>query len=167
MDPWAGLDFQEVTSCLPESDRKALAGFASVSEIQAWASARADEYRKFALDLLSIHNYVAPIHRLSTEVLEKVLVQCGGKHEGSRLPQVCRKWHEILFNLVPAHPFWADTIADWECIGEKTIVWSEVPYFNTLAERTGCRSSRLCSPTSPSCQSTLCIKTIPILCSRG
>ena len=50
-----------------------LAGLSYTADIQAQTKAKADEYKKLALVLLSVHNLVAPIHRLPNEIPELIL----------------------------------------------------------------------------------------------
>ncbi|KAI1783412.1 hypothetical protein LXA43DRAFT_1187024 [Ganoderma leucocontextum] len=129
---------------LPITDRGTFATLTFVSHIQEWTTTKADEYRQFALALLAIHNLAAPIHRLPTEVLERILEQCWEDWKSLRLPHVCRLWRSILLGR-PA--FWADAVAtDCELLEKRDIARNELPLIDTLLSRST-RHSHTIEPT--------------------
>ncbi|PIL30638.1 hypothetical protein GSI_07340 [Ganoderma sinense ZZ0214-1] len=117
---------------LPTTDRGAFSTLTSIPDIQAWAVAKADEYRQFALALLAIHNLAAPIHRLPTEVLERVFSNCWQDWNSLRLPHVCRLWRSILLDRPE---FWADAVAKCELQEKREIVRNELPLIDSLLSR--------------------------------
>ncbi|PIL30625.1 hypothetical protein GSI_07327 [Ganoderma sinense ZZ0214-1] len=117
---------------LPTTDRGAFSTLTSIPDIQAWALAKADEYRRFSLALLAIHNLAAPIHRLPTEVLERVFSNCWQDWSSLRLPHVCRLWRSILLDRPE---FWADAVAKCELEEKREIVRSELPLIHSLLSR--------------------------------
>ncbi|KAM5530921.1 hypothetical protein V8D89_015411 [Ganoderma adspersum] len=130
---------------LPTADRGCLAGLTSVSEIQAWTKAKADEYRQLTLSLLAIHNLAAPIHRLPTEVLVQILERCWVDRKSFLLPHVCRLWRSILLDRAA---FWADAVADCQFHGKRKTLHddSELPFITTLLARST-QHSRTIKPT--------------------
>ena len=50
------LPFPSLASSLPTVDRMSLVGL-SDNDVRAWSAAKADEYRRLALALLSIYKY--------------------------------------------------------------------------------------------------------------
>ncbi|PIL30635.1 hypothetical protein GSI_07337 [Ganoderma sinense ZZ0214-1] len=114
------------------TDRGAFSTLTTIPDIQAWAVAKADEYRQLALALLAIHNLAAPIHRLPTEVLERVFSNCWQDWNSLRLPHVCRLWRSILLDRPE---FWADAVAKCEFQEKREIVRSELPLIDSLLSR--------------------------------
>ncbi|RPD55705.1 hypothetical protein L226DRAFT_516291, partial [Lentinus tigrinus ALCF2SS1-7] len=90
-----GLPFPDFASMLPRADRASLAGL-TTAEIRSWTAARADEYRSFALALLTICNTVAPIHCLPNEVLSRVIAHSWHDRNSLRLAHVCRRWRSVV-----------------------------------------------------------------------
>ncbi|KAI0695097.1 hypothetical protein C8T65DRAFT_48911 [Cerioporus squamosus] len=90
-----GLPFPELASALPIADQRSLSGL-SDSEIRSWTVARADDYRKFALTLLAIHNSIAPIHRFPNELLSHIFAHSWYGRSSLRLAHVCRRWRQVL-----------------------------------------------------------------------
>ncbi|KAI1783416.1 hypothetical protein LXA43DRAFT_335198 [Ganoderma leucocontextum] len=117
---------------LPTTDRGTFATLTSVSDIQEWTRSKADEYRQFALALLALHNLAAPIHRLPTEVLERILEQCWQDWKSLRLPHVCRLWRSILLGRTA---FWADAVADCELLEKRDVARDELPLIDALLSR--------------------------------
>ena len=117
---------------LPNSDRGSFSALSSVQDIQAWTTIKADQYYQFALTLRAIHNVVAPIHRLPTEVLERILEQCWENRGSLRLPRVCRLWRSILLGRAA---FWADAVADCELVETRQIARNELPRVDALLSR--------------------------------
>ncbi len=101
------LPFPGLASALPPVDRTSLVGL-SDSDVRAWSAAKADEYRRFALALLSIYNAVAPIHRLPVEILSKIFEGCWTDRNSLRVGHVCRRWRSVLLSTTQ---FWADAVA--------------------------------------------------------
>ena len=117
---------------LPTADRGTFATLTSVPDIQAWTIAKADEYRQFALALLAIHNLAAPIHRLPTEVLERIFSHCWQRWNSLRLPHVCRLWRSILLGRAA---FWANAVAKCVLKEKREIVRNELPLIDALLSR--------------------------------
>ena len=88
------------------ADRAFLLGL-SDDDVRAWSAAKADEYRRFALALLSIYNAVAPIHHLPVEILSNIFERCWIDRKSLRVGHVCRRWRSILLNT---SGFWADAV---------------------------------------------------------
>ncbi|KAI1791486.1 hypothetical protein LXA43DRAFT_1094386 [Ganoderma leucocontextum] len=105
----------------------------AVSDIQQWTTAKADEYRQFLLALLAIHNLAAPIHRLPTEVLERIFAQCWNDRKSLRLSRVCGLWRSIILGK---SAFWADALVNWGflCL-KREVKHDELPFINTLLSR--------------------------------
>lgn len=114
---------------LPTTDRGTFATLTSVPDIQAWTTAKADEYRQFSLALLAIHNLAAPIHHLPTEVIEQILELYWRDWKSLGLLHVCRLRRSILLARVR---FWANVVADCELLAKREIVRDEVPLIDTL-----------------------------------
>ncbi|KAH9925005.1 uncharacterized protein BXZ73DRAFT_79130 [Epithele typhae] len=86
------LPFPTFAGSIPAADRASLSGL-SDADIRKWIVAKAEEYRKIALSLLSLHNSIAPIHRaFPTELLSEVLSYCWDDMRSVRLMHVCRLW---------------------------------------------------------------------------
>ncbi|KAH9944966.1 uncharacterized protein BXZ73DRAFT_38491, partial [Epithele typhae] len=80
---------------IPAADRAALSGL-SDDAVRKWVVARAEEYRNFALALLSVYNAVAPIHRaFPTEILSEVFSHCWQDTHFMAVAHVCRHWRAI------------------------------------------------------------------------
>ncbi|KAM5542031.1 hypothetical protein V8D89_004341 [Ganoderma adspersum] len=101
------LPFPGLASSLPIADRTSLVGL-NDHDVRAWSAAKADEYRRFALALLSIYNAVAPIHRLPVEILSKIFEACWTDRTSLRIGHVCRRWRSVLLGTTQ---FWADAVA--------------------------------------------------------
>ena len=101
------LPFPGLASSLPTVDRISLVGLSN-GDVRAWSAAKADEYRRFALALLSIYNAVAPIHRLPVEILSKIFEACWTDRKSLRIGHVCRRWRSVLLGTTQ---FWADAVA--------------------------------------------------------
>ena len=101
--PFHGL---ACASSLPIADRASLIGL-SDGDVRAWSAAKADEYRRFSLTLLSIYNAVAPTHRLPIEILSNIFERCWTVRKSLRVGHVCRRWRSILINT---SGFWADAV---------------------------------------------------------
>ncbi|PIL33169.1 hypothetical protein GSI_04619 [Ganoderma sinense ZZ0214-1] len=98
--------FSDLASSLPITDRASLVGL-SDHNVRVLSAAKADEYRKFALALLSIYNAVAPIHRLPFEVLSTIFEMCWMNRRSFCIGHVCRQWRCVLLDT-PA--FWASAV---------------------------------------------------------
>ena len=98
--------FHGLVSSLPISDSAALLGL-SDNDVRTWSAAKADEYRTFALALLSIFNAVAPIHRLPIEILSQIFGECWTDRKSIRVGHVCRQWRSVL---LATSRFWADAV---------------------------------------------------------
>ena len=127
---WCHFQLPQTAECLPSGDLASLAGLTRAADIQAWTRAKADEYRKFALVLLSVHNQVAPIHHLPTEILELILGNWID-HSSLRLLHVCQRWRSILLDRPT---FWADAIASSDIHETRVIKRDEVPYIKTMLQ---------------------------------
>ncbi|TFK85358.1 hypothetical protein K466DRAFT_190260 [Polyporus arcularius HHB13444] len=101
-----GLPFPEFASALPITDRQSLSGLSDF-ETRSWTVARADEYRKFALALLAIHNSIAAIHRFPNEILSHILADCWKDRNSLRIAHVCRRWRGAL---LATPEFWVDAV---------------------------------------------------------
>ena len=101
------LPFSEFASILPPTDLTDLAGLCTEA-IRERTLAKAEEYRRFALALLSIHNAVSPIHRLPFELLSAILRGCWKNRSSLRIAHVCRKWRSVALQT-PG--LWADATA--------------------------------------------------------
>ncbi len=117
---------------LPTTDHGTFATLTSVQDIQSWTAVKADEYRQFALALLAIRNLTTPIHRLPTEVLERVLEQCWEDLTSLRLPHVCRLWRSILLSRAG---FWVDAVSDCELLEKRQVGRDELPLVHALLSR--------------------------------
>ncbi|KAH9914521.1 uncharacterized protein BXZ73DRAFT_81659 [Epithele typhae] len=70
------LPFPSFADTVPAADLESLRGLSDVA-VRARVVARAEEYRRIALALLSIYNSIAPIHRTCpNEILSEVLSHC-------------------------------------------------------------------------------------------
>ncbi|KAI1785632.1 hypothetical protein LXA43DRAFT_899381 [Ganoderma leucocontextum] len=103
-----GFPFSDLASSLPITDRASLVGLDD-NDVRVWSAAKADEYRRFALALLSIHNAVAPIHRLPFEILSKIFEGSWTDRKSFRIGHVCRRWRSVLLGTTR---FWADAVAN-------------------------------------------------------
>ena len=137
MDPLRNIPrFSELSGQLPRlstTDRGSYAGLTSVSDIQEWTAAKADEYRQFTLALLAIHNIAAPIHRLPTEVLERIFAHCWHDRKSLRLSHVCGLWRSIILGRAA---FWADAVTKCGPLFDKRqVVCDELPFVDALLSR--------------------------------
>ncbi len=140
------LLFSDLASSLPISDRTRLVGLGD-NDVRAWTMAKADEYRRFALALLSIYNAVAPIHRLPFEVLSTIFETCWRDRKSLRIAHVCRRWRSVLLNT---SGFWADAVKR----GRFALGDCSTGYLGVILERSAprmvapsfCRFSTLVSP---------------------
>ncbi|KAM5542020.1 hypothetical protein V8D89_004330 [Ganoderma adspersum] len=98
--------FHDLASSLPIADRAALLRL-SDNEVRAWSATRADEYRRFALALLSIYNAVATIQRLPVEILSSIFQECWTDRKSLRVGHVCRRWRSVLLST---SRFWANAV---------------------------------------------------------
>ena len=98
--------YSAFTSCLPHADRESIKGL-STQELRAWALEKSGNYRQIADILLALHNAIAPIHCLPTELLSMILALSWDFESGRvaiRVGHVCRHWRAVLWQT-PA--FWA------------------------------------------------------------
>ncbi|KAI1786408.1 hypothetical protein LXA43DRAFT_898010 [Ganoderma leucocontextum] len=105
------LPFPDFASSMPAVDRASLDGL-SKDEIRAWTLLKSEEYRLLSHTMLSLHNAVAPIHTLPTEVLMKIFGQTWDRRDARRslaLPSVCRRWRTVYLS---ASEFWAKVVSD-------------------------------------------------------
>ncbi|PIL30663.1 hypothetical protein GSI_07365 [Ganoderma sinense ZZ0214-1] len=118
---------------LSPTDRGSFSTLTSVSDIQAWTAAKAEEYLQFSLALLAIHNLAAPIHRLPTDVLERVFADCWHDRKSLRLSHTCGLWRSIILNKAA---LWADAATNWgPLFDKKPTVYNEVPFVNAVLSR--------------------------------
>ncbi|KAH9915256.1 uncharacterized protein BXZ73DRAFT_106229 [Epithele typhae] len=102
------LPFPAFARSIPAADRTSLSGLSDAA-IREWVVAKAEEYRKIALSLLSLHNSIAPIHRaLPTELLSEVLSHCWDDMRSVRLMHVCRLWRATALKTPR---LWAEAVA--------------------------------------------------------
>ncbi|KAH9939089.1 uncharacterized protein BXZ73DRAFT_76225 [Epithele typhae] len=67
----------------------------SPDAIQSWALGRAEEYRRLAIDLLSVHNNASLINRtLPVEMISEIFAHSwsAGDSRSIRVAHVCRRW---------------------------------------------------------------------------
>ncbi|PIL30661.1 hypothetical protein GSI_07363 [Ganoderma sinense ZZ0214-1] len=123
---------------LSTTDRASLSALTSVSDIQKWTAAKADEYRQFSLALLAIHNLAAPIHRLPTEVLERVFSYCWHDRASLRLLHVCSLWRSIILGRAA---FWAEAATKCGPLFDKRpVMHDDLPFVNAVLSRSACYS---------------------------
>ena len=115
------------------TDRGSFARLTSVSDIQEWTAAKADEYRQFTLTLLAIHNLAAPTHRRPTEVLERIFAHCWHDRKSLRLSHVCGLWRSVILGRAA---FWADAVTNCGPLFDKRqVVCDGLPFVNALLSR--------------------------------
>ena len=90
--------FSHFALMLPLADRVALAELTTPAEVCAWTTAKAAEYRSFALALLAIGNTVAPIHGLPNETLSNIFAHSWQDRSSLRLAHVCRRWRSVVLS---------------------------------------------------------------------
>ncbi|PIL33194.1 hypothetical protein GSI_04644 [Ganoderma sinense ZZ0214-1] len=129
------LPFPGLASSLPIADRANLVGL-NDNEVRAWSAAKADEYRRFALALLSIYNAVAPIHRLPVEILSNIFERCWTGRNSLRIGHVCRRWRSVLLRTTQ---FWADAVAHEQFAPSR----HSVGYLGATLERSAPRNVEL------------------------
>ncbi len=132
-----GLSISDSTSILPAADRAALARL-SAAEVHSWTTAKADEYRKCILALVAIGNAAAPIHRLSSEVLSRILAQSWHNRNSLRLAHVCRRWRSVI---LATPEFWVNAIDgdDLTLTAGRPRVRALHGYIDALLKRSGNR----------------------------
>ncbi|TBU37782.1 hypothetical protein BD309DRAFT_904617 [Dichomitus squalens] len=101
------LPFSEFVSLLPAADLADLAGL-SASAVRERTLAKAEEHRRFALALLSIHNAVSPVHRLPFELLSAIFRAAWKDRSSLRMTHVCRRWRSTALQTPE---LWADATA--------------------------------------------------------
>ncbi|PIL33005.1 hypothetical protein GSI_04454 [Ganoderma sinense ZZ0214-1] len=99
------LPHPELAFPLDKHDVAALNELSDASEVRAWTHRKVAKYKKYITALLAIHNSIAPIHKLPTEILQKIfsyvpsksLLQpwCSASWVVS-LQSVCRRWRSVL-----------------------------------------------------------------------
>ncbi|KAI1786416.1 hypothetical protein LXA43DRAFT_927635 [Ganoderma leucocontextum] len=105
------LPFPDFAPSMPAVDRASLDGL-SKDEIRAWALRKSEEYRLLSHTMLSLHNAVAPIHALPTEVLMKIFGQTWDRRHARcslALPSVCRRWRTVYLSTPE---FWAAVVSN-------------------------------------------------------
>ena len=100
------VEFLGYANSLPPSDLDTLRAL-SPQDLRTWAVAQAEIHRNHALALLSIHNVIAPIHRLPNEMLSEIFSWAGQPPRGIYVAHVCRRWRAILWKT-PA--FWENIL---------------------------------------------------------
>ncbi|TBU28090.1 hypothetical protein BD311DRAFT_759155 [Dichomitus squalens] len=135
------LPFSEFASILPAADLADLAGLCA-SAVRERTLARAEEYRRFALALHSVHNAVLPIHRLPFELLSTIFRKAWKDRSSLRMAHVCRRWRSTALQT-PA--LWADAIActSFTLAGPDHVVPLRYSYMDTLLERSVPRDVRM------------------------
>ncbi|PIL33006.1 hypothetical protein GSI_04455 [Ganoderma sinense ZZ0214-1] len=98
------LPHPELASPLAEYDLAALNELSDASQVRAWARRKVARYKKCIKALLAIHNSIAPINKLPTEILQMVFAhvpfearQCSASWMAS-LQRVCRRWRSVLLS---------------------------------------------------------------------
>ncbi|KAM5542081.1 hypothetical protein V8D89_004391 [Ganoderma adspersum] len=94
-------------SCLPAADRTGMSGL-SISDLQKWSTAKANNCNQRPLAILAIQNILAPIHCLPPELLSRIFIEAWHDQRSLRLTHVCHLWCSLLLDT---SEFWAVAIA--------------------------------------------------------
>ncbi len=92
----------ELASTLPDADVGALTKLSEASQVRDWTQHKAEEYKKHISTLLAIHNAIAPINSLPTEILQEIFAYVPSVSKWCNaiwmlsLASICRRWHSIL-----------------------------------------------------------------------
>ena len=92
----------ELASTLSKGDVAELRELSDASQVQAWTRRKVAGYMKYIQALLAIHNSIAPINKLPTELLQRVFAYIPFKEEWCdaswmlSLQSVCRRWRSVL-----------------------------------------------------------------------
>ena len=96
------LPYPDLATPLAKHDVTALNGLSDVSQVRAWTRRKVARYKKHITALLAIHNSIAPINKLPTEILQQVFVHVPSRSRKCSpswmvsLQFVCRRWRSVL-----------------------------------------------------------------------
>ncbi|KAI1791623.1 hypothetical protein LXA43DRAFT_423208 [Ganoderma leucocontextum] len=96
------LPHPELASTLPKSDADALMEVSDASQLRALTQRKIEEYKNHISTLLAIHNSIAPINTLPTEIFQEIVAYVPSVSTWCdtlwmlSLGSVCRRWHLIL-----------------------------------------------------------------------
>ena len=97
------LSHPEFASSLSKRDAAALEKFSDVFQVREWTRRPMARYQGYISTLQAIHNSIAPINGLPTEILQEIFAyvppEYGGWHDLAQmlsLPSVCRRWRSVL-----------------------------------------------------------------------
>ena len=104
-EPGTILPHPEPTSILSKDDGAALNELSDPSQVRAWTRRKVAKHEKYISALLAIHNSVAPINKLPTEILEMVFAEVPSESPWCNaswmlsLQSVCRRWRSVLLSM--------------------------------------------------------------------
>ena len=96
------LPYPDLATPLAKHDVTALNRLSDVSQVRAWTRRKVARYKKYITALLAIHNSIAPINKLPTEILQQVFVHVPSRSRKCSpswmvsLQFVCRRWRSVL-----------------------------------------------------------------------
>ncbi|KAI1791624.1 hypothetical protein LXA43DRAFT_423207 [Ganoderma leucocontextum] len=97
------LPHPELASTLSKGDAAALRELSDTPQVRAWTRRKVTKYKKYLSALLAIHNSIAPIDKLPTEILQNIFTYVPSEHETwcdtswmLSLQSVCRRWRAVL-----------------------------------------------------------------------
>ncbi len=100
--PHTGTIVYDLASTLPDADTGAFTELYDASHTRAWTQRKMEDYKSHIFTLFAIHNSVAPINTLPSEILPEifayvpsVLPWCNALWMLS-LGSVCRQWRSVL-----------------------------------------------------------------------
>ncbi|KAM5536401.1 hypothetical protein V8D89_009940 [Ganoderma adspersum] len=91
-----------LASTLPEPDARVLTQLSDASQARAWIQRKMEDYNNHASTLLAIHNSIAQINTLPTEIFQEILVHIPSEASWCdalwmmSLGSVCRHWRSVL-----------------------------------------------------------------------